>query len=556
MRAAVLRLAGALGIATALTAPAAARVSYETTDSPRGCIARVLPDQVSGAIGLIFRTNGTDLTVEFDDVPANRAARTGAADLVAGDTRMPFRPLALADRARADENDTWRLMASGQPVHLTLSPPAGAVQTARFDDLDPAGILAELERRCPPAPDLAAQRAEEARLSLAPEDIRLINTILLAEAGGSVLPAQASDRLDERARSLIDAFSRRTLGAPRRYLNRALFEQIMAAGGFRVAPRFEDARRFADGVAPVKQGGKWGIVDARLNWIVLPEFDAVPSSFNGHVPVMKDGAWGVIDPAGRLTHPLIYERVLPCRERRCAFRQDGRWGFLDPMGGVAIRAKYRAVRGFGDGYAAVRDDRGWVLIDRTGRSAGRYEGVSDLYSPVDGMIRFADRSDRWGFLRTDGRLSVQPVYDGAKDFGEGLAPVRRGAWWGFIDRAGRQVIRPQFRDAAPFSEGLAAVQATSGLWGYVDARGRWAIAPKYLSAFRFRDGIAVVRVENPMKPGATDRADWLRGFIDKRGGWVYRPIFEDVWAFQDSLAPVKVLGRWGYLDLGLIRARR
>jgi hypothetical protein len=38
---------------------------------------------------------------------------------------------------------------------------------------------------------------------------------------------------------------------------------IDATGAFRIEPRFEAVRSFAEGLAPVKGGGKWGYIDTR-----------------------------------------------------------------------------------------------------------------------------------------------------------------------------------------------------------------------------------------------------------------------------------------------------
>jgi hypothetical protein len=50
------------------------------------------------------------------------------------------------------------------------------------------------------------------------------------------------------------------------------------------------------------------------------------------------------------------------------------------------------------------------------------------------------------------------------------AAVDVGGKWGYIDRTGKYVVNPQFDSADPFSEGLATVKLGSK-WGYVDESG-------------------------------------------------------------------------------------
>ena len=51
-----------------------------------------------------------------------------------------------------------------------------------------------------------------------------------------------------------------------------------------------------------------------------------------------------------------------------------------------------------------------------------------------------------------------------KAFSEGLAAVKMGRW-GFVDKTGKVVINPQFDDAGSFSDGLAVIKL-GGQFGY------------------------------------------------------------------------------------------
>ena len=74
---------------------------------------------------------------------------------------------------------------------------------------------------------------------------------------------------------------------------------------------------------------------------------------------------------------------------------------------------------------------------------------------------------------TTGQVVVNPQFDIALSFREGLAAVGIGGFTGkggFIDKTGRMVVNPQFDNADSFSEGLARVRiggAATGRWGFV-----------------------------------------------------------------------------------------
>src|SRR6266850_7848906 len=79
-------------------------------------------------------------------------------------------------------------------------------------------------------------------------------------------------------------------------------------------------------------------------------------------------------------------------------------------------------------------------------------------------------ADRWGYVDKGGKVVINPQFERAGPFAEGLAEVRLGRW-GYVDGSGKLVINPQFDRAAGFREGLAAVEF-GGRYGYIDSTGK------------------------------------------------------------------------------------
>ena len=87
-----------------------------------------------------------------------------------------------------------------------------------------------------------------------------------------------------------------------------------------------------------------------------------------------------------------------------------------------------------------------------------------------------------GYIDKTGEFVIEPQFDDADDFSEGLAGVRVGdvrgevGWlkkgkYGFIDKTGKFVIEPQFDDVDQFIGGVARVEK-DGEWGYVNKAGK------------------------------------------------------------------------------------
>lgn len=97
----------------------------------------------------------------------------------------------------------------------------------------------------------------------------------------------------------------------------------------------------------------------------------------------------------------------------------------------------------------------------------------------------------WGYIDTTGKFVIQPEFDGAWEFHEGLAAVKIDWARGYINHSGEFVIEPKFQQAGSFNDGVAWVM-DDNRYGLIDKEGKYIIEPKYEKASDFIDGIAQV----------------------------------------------------------------
>lgn len=180
------------------------------------------------------------------------------------------------------------------------------------------------------------------------------------------------------------------------------------------------------------------------------------------------------------------------------------------------------------------------------RPAPAYQVQDPGVYPFQGLS--ADgKTTKWGFVDADGKVLVQPAWDGV-DIGslvlgrpapcnEGMCGVLKDGKWGYIDTTGHQVISNQFESVAPFVEGLARIHLGNQI-GFIDKTGQYAINPQFYEAGDFHGGLAAVR------------ADGGWGFINKTGTFVIKPHFQvaDTNGFAGGLAGVCFGGKCGYID--------
>jgi hypothetical protein len=163
----------------------------------------------------------------------------------------------------------------------------------------------------------------------------------------------------------------------------------------------------------------------------------------------------------------------------------------------------------------------WGYIDKTGaiKIQPQFDGAGDFSDGLAGVMAVEGGVQKYGYIDTSGTLVIKPQFDWESSFSEGLAAVGAGSAedlrCGFIDKTGRTVIPMQYELASPtwkFSGGLCKVmvkEAGQQRWGFIDKTGTMVIKAQLSGVSDFSEGLA-----------AADSSSDLHGFIDETGKWV------------------------------------
>lgn len=133
---------------------------------------------------------------------------------------------------------------------------------------------------------------------------------------------------------------------------------------------------------------------------------------------------------------------------------------------------------------------------------------SDLVESMSEEMMRIEEDGKYGYYQLKGKTRIEPQYEEADDFSEGLAAVcmkDEGEWkvvngvpervryieWGYIDKTGKMAFDEKYRNAEPFYEGLARVRTEDG-YGYIDKKGDVVIPCQYKWGGYFRDGVTYV----------------------------------------------------------------
>ncbi len=298
-----------------------------------------------------------------------------------------------------------------------------------------------------------------------------------------------------------------------------------------VEPQYSDAKSFYEGLAAVKVGDKWGFIDESGKMVIEPQFDRYGYGFNEGLACV-----GLIK--GQLEKPEPESFIISEGKIDTIWNNHIiKYGFIDKTGKIVIDAQFDGDSRFKEGLASVRigDKKGF--IDKTGKMVfehqnytfGFSEGLACVWEKVDESNR------KYGYINKAGEVVIEPQFDLAQDFTEGLACVRIGDKEGFIDKTGKIVIEPQYKRAFNFVDGLAAVEV-DGKYGYINKAGEMVIEPKYDFTREFSEGLAKVEIEGK------------DGFIDKTGKIVIEAKYDGADDFSGGVAPVWVDKKMGFIN--------
>ncbi|MEM7369983.1 MAG: WG repeat-containing protein [Bacteroidota bacterium] len=243
----------------------------------------------------------------------------------------------------------------------------------------------------------------------------------------------------------------------------------------------------------------------------------------GLAAVRLEKEWVFIDTIGQIQirNPRI-QSARRFEEGLANVYIEGLWGYMDHQGELVIPPRFLYPIDFRNGMAVVMDEKGQkVLIDRKGKrhlpqyklETQFYEGVAVIKAGFKGEPLTEAQKRMYSLVDTAGRLLFEPQFDRLGRFGSGMCPAlvgsragdplmhpepvqpteSPGGKWGFVNMYGEFVLNPVFEDARGFSEGIAAVKG-GGLWGFMDTNGSMITGFEFRWVDYFYRGMAVVQL--------------------------------------------------------------
>jgi hypothetical protein len=186
---------------------------------------------------------------------------------------------------------------------------------------------------------------------------------------------------------------------------------------------------------------------------------------------------------------------------------------------------------------------------------------------------------KYGYIDRTGTVVIEPQFDSACSFSDGLALVKAEGSYHYINDSGSPAFDGKYKDARSFSDSMASISFKGpggGEWGAINVKGQLAVPPLSSFPLEFHQGLAwcwnsggppfsfVDRVgDMVIRTGVRERARFSEGlaratdggrhvYINKAGKVIVKGQFDWSGDFHEGLAFFMNEGsppdRWGYIN--------
>lgn len=293
-------------------------------------------------------------------------------------------------------------------------------------------------------------------------------------------------------------------------------------------------------ILQLRYSNKWGLADQTGRIIICDSYEYV----GGDVGRQYMNQYADIDVGLFSSEPAEDSEVLLSYwEGMSPVSRDGLCGFIDENGEEVIPCKYKCVSTFNNGIARVKKDYyTWLFIDKGDNVILQldYEGVSDF---AEGLA-LVMRNGKCGYIDISGNEVIPCVYEKARLFNNGVAPVKNDKWV-FIDKLGNVVSKELETDydEVEMTESRLWRVYYSGKYGLIDMDGQEILPCIYKYIYKLADGVWRADLDYPY-----ERCSLL---IDDAGNLLSSNKYDGIhsWERNQGVIVAHLNGKDGLIDI-------
>ncbi len=324
---------------------------------------------------------------------------------------------------------------------------------------------------------------------------------------------------------------------------------------------------------PIEKNGKWGYINEEGTELIAPQFDDANLFSEGlAVVAMKDRS-GYIGKSGKIVLPFSYTEADPFRTGFAIVLVDSLYGVINRKGEFIIKPEYEDISDFVEDICVVVKNGKSGYVSKAGKQLTQIE--FEIANDFHEGFAIVSINEKYGLINSLGKFVIEPLYDELVSISKDRLKASNNDKWGVIDLRGNTIAAFIYDDIGEYSNGLA-LAAMNGKYGYINDQGVEKIPLKYLysssllSTGKFVNGYTLLRLKNKVLladtagvitvfPGIEQygvpgnglipvmkNKKW--GYVDMSGKIKIQPKFDLVESFRNGLAIIKSKGLFGVID--------
>lgn len=288
----------------------------------------------------------------------------------------------------------------------------------------------------------------------------------------------------------------------------------------------------AQGIFPIKQNQKWGLINAKGQVITTPKYDAVEiaETFN-YAVVQHNGKIGMLDASGKVLIPTTYDDLKVLNAHVVESLNSGEWKLMD-LNEKILLENYERAQNLGEYIRFEQNDK-WGLIDRTGNliAAAKYEQILLKEHYVQ-----TRNEGKLGAISYKGQVLINPQANRIEVANGNTFFYQVAELWGAVNENGRVLFEPQFEKYQQLDANFVKLSLANKSRAF-SLESQQILAGVYDDFLAFsKDYLLIQRTAKV-------------GLIHKNGQIIFPPKYYFIQAFGRGLFRVNFNNRWGIIDL-------
>lgn len=179
--------------------------------------------------------------------------------------------------------------------------------------------------------------------------------------------------------------------------------------------------------------------------------------------------WSYINLDGDIIFDPIYDNVRDFNNGQAVVNYKGKWGLIDQNSKVLVPFEYKELSSFYKGKAIAKTFEDQYLIIGLNNDTLAQLNYQEVYPFSEGLASIKTETG-WGYINTEGKVTIKPEYQSVMSFNKSKALVNRYGKKGVIDPSGKVILPLEFDQLSIHDNYYRTFK--NGAWSLLDQKGK------------------------------------------------------------------------------------